>query len=617
VGSVFDEHGLTHREIRLVGQYPKLVFCVQYRESAFAFVSRLLEHVGILYWFEHHPTRHVLVLADSNHAAPFTQPRQAKLSLRYDLGEIQELEHDYMFHTGNWALNDFDFEAPVSDLRVHVPTRLDVEPMKRFELYDYPGNYTKRDYGAGLARLRMEEEEARHHRISGASSCIGFDPGKRFTLTTDEPTNDEEPALYLLTEVRHSAVERDYFSTSGEPATYSNHFVAIRADTPFRPERRTPKPVVPGLQTATVVGPAGENIHTDEYGRVRLLFHWDRRGRRDEHASCWIRVSQHAAGSYWGALAIPHVGQEVVVAFVEGDPDRPLVVGRVHNGVNMPPLHLPRDREKTILRDHGDNKIIMHGKPGHERLSLVSPKNINFVAMRSPAKALSAQTIDNVGFDDFEDGASLLELKNVFDQLAIQQAPAGLPKTQQDGNPGGNVYTSPSYTVPGTKPPTGQTVAEGADLATNVDINSLSEHDINSLSVVNTNGWVGGNSNTWVKGDLNQEVVGKTDTVAHGDTTNTYHSMVTDNFDTLHEENTTLHNEFCGAHSEFTGIHTELTGYHGEINGIHEESTGIHISLKDLCVREYTFADIATFAMKIWNTNLDLDQATLKLILGG
>ena len=129
-----------------------------------------------------------------------------------------------------------------------------------------------------------------------------------------------------------------------------------------------------GPQTATVVGPAGENIHTDQYGRVRVLFHWDRRGKRDEHASCWIRVSQQAAGSHWGGLATPHVGQEVVVSFLEGDPDRPIVTGHVHNGNNMPPLNLPQDKDKTILRDHGDNKIIMHGKAGAEHLTMVSPR---------------------------------------------------------------------------------------------------------------------------------------------------------------------------------------------------------------------------------------------------
>jgi type VI secretion system secreted protein VgrG len=580
IRSVFDEHELTHYELRLHEQYPKQVFSVQYRESAFDFVSRLMEHVGIFYWFEHDKDRHLLVLADSNRVAKFTEPQQVVQSLRPDLGHIQELVHDFEFRTGNWALNDFDFEVPTKNLRTREPTVLDVQPMKRFEIFDYPGSYILPEDGKRLTRLRIQEEEAQHHKVSGTGSCAGFDAGRRFTLTPDRQRNGEKPASYLLTEVRHTARDTNYFSNETAPATYSNRFVCIPVETPFRPERLTDKPTVQGPQTATVVGPAGESIHTDQYGRVRLLFHWDRRGKRDEHASCWVRVSQNSAGSHWGSLAIPHVGQEVIVAFLEGDPDRPIITGHVHNGSNMPPLNLPQDKDKTILRDHGDNKVIMHGKAGQQWMSLVSPRSVNLIAKRTAAKPLSADiAIGGVTFDPYEDSGGYDELYNRLTEL--------------EG---------------GVDPPPDDWRG---------DVSSLAEGRVNSLSGGNTNTWVGGNSNTWVGGNLNQEVVGKTDTVARGDTTNTYHSQVTDNFDTLHEENTTMHNEFCGIHSEFTGIHTELTGYHGEINGIHEESTGIHISLKDLCVREYTFADIATFAMKILNTDLDLDQATLKLILGG
>jgi type VI secretion system secreted protein VgrG len=596
VRKVFDEHELTNYEFRLHDQYPKHVFCVQYRESAFAFVSRLMEHAGIFYWFEHSEDRHVLVLADNNRAAKFTEPRQAVMSLRPDLGQIQDLVHDFTFRTGNWALNDFDFEVPTKNLRTHEPTVLDVPPMKRFEIFDYPGSYTVPGEGKKLTQMRIQEEEARHHKVSGSGSCVGFDAGKRFTLTPDRPMNGDKQSNYLLTEVRHSARDSNYFATEAEPATYSNRFACIPVETPFRPERLTDKPIVQGPQTATVVGPAGENIHTDQYGRVRLLFHWDRRGKRDEHASCWIRVSQVSAGSRWGSLAIPHVGQEVMVDFLEGDPDRPIVTGHVHNGDNMPPLNLPRDKDKTIMRDHGDNKLIMHGKASYQWLSVVSPRAVNLVAMRSTAKPLSADvTIDGVGFDPSQDDTGFGWLKKLWDELngKVQTTTAPPPDS------------SASFSVD----PSGDNAAYQAS------VNMLTEGEINSLSVSNTNAWVGHDMNTWVRGNMKQEVVGKTDTISHGDTTNTYHSQVTDNFDTLHEENTTMHNEFCGIHSEFTGIHTELTGYHGEINGIHEESTGIHISLKDLCVREYTFADIATFAMKILNTDLDLDQATLKLIL--
>ena len=251
IRSVFDEHELLHYELRLHEQYPKLVFCVQYRESAFDFISRLMEHVGILYWFEHYKDRHVLVLADANRAAKFTEPREAVISTRLDLGQIQDLMHDYTFRTGAWALNDYDFEVPTKNLRNHEPTVLDIAPMKRYEIFDYPGSYTVPEQGKHLTRLRIQEEEARHHQVSGGGSCVGFDAGKRFTLTPDRMVNGDKSANYLLTEVRHSGRDSgNYFSTTGEPAIYSNRFVCIPVETPFRPERLTPKPIVQGPQTA-------------------------------------------------------------------------------------------------------------------------------------------------------------------------------------------------------------------------------------------------------------------------------------------------------------------------------------------------------------------------------
>jgi type VI secretion system secreted protein VgrG len=315
----------------------------------------------------------------------------------------------------------------------------------------------------------------------------------------------------LLTEVRHHARDQRYLITE-EKAHYDNEFVCMPAETSFRPELLTPKPVIQGQQTATVTGPSGESIHTDQYGRVKVLFHWDRYGKRDDSSSCWIRVSEHSAGSYWGALAIPHVGQEVVVGFLEGDPDRPIVVGRVYNGTNVPPVVLPRDKHKMVIRDHGDNRLIMHGKPGFERMTLVSPKNINFVAMRSAAKPLSSQTIDGVNFDDYEDGASLAELQVVYQQLLQAEGQGGAA----DSNPTGTFVSSPNSTpASGGSPP----VLAPADAGASVDINTLTEHDLNSLSVENTNAWVGKNMNSWVNGDSNSQVNGNANASITGSST--------------------------------------------------------------------------------------------------
>ena len=256
-----------------------------------------------------------------------------------------------------------------------------------------------------------------------------------------------------------------------------------------------------GPQTATVVGPPGESIHTDQYGRVRLLFHWDRRGQRDDRASCWIRVSQVSAGSHWGGITVPHVGQEVIVAFLEGDPDRPLVLGQVHNGTNMPPIPLPDHKNKTIMRDHGDNKIIMHGKAGKQYLSMVSPRSLNMIAVRSTAKSLSSAEnftskngVINDTIDDFKDHNSLMELWNIFQTLEYGTADANVKATA-------NILPSQ---------------VGAADSGSSVDVNSMSEGNINGLSLKNTNAWVGGDLNSWVNRDVNTQVNGNATAVIGG-----------------------------------------------------------------------------------------------------
>jgi type VI secretion system secreted protein VgrG len=547
VRAVLDEYGVSHYEFRLHDQYKKLDFCVRYQESAFAFVSRLLEHAGIFYWFEHYENRHVLVLADHNGMSAFTRPRQAVIwprhavmQLRPDLAEIHELEHGFKFHSGHWALKDFDFEMPQKELDSRETTTIRNPFMTGFEKFEYPGGYTGSDDGSQLTRVRMEAEEIRHYEISGSGSCAGFDPGKRFMLIPDRSTGQEKPIHYFLTEVRHSARDLSYFTTSEEAPVYTNHFSCIPAETPFRPERLTPKPIVQGPQTATVTGPAGENIHTDQYGRVKVRFHWDRVGKRDDTSSFWLRVSQHSAGSHWGALAIPHVGQEVVVGFLGGDPDRPMVLGHVHNGTNMPPLTLPRDRNKSIMRDHGDNKIIMNGVAGQQWLSAVSPRAVNLVAMRSAAKPLSADiNISGVDFDQYNDSTAYNELYHLWRELEGKEPP---PTT----SPGPPPISSPS----------------GADTAYPADVNLLGENRINTMSGGNTNSWVGGDLDTWVAGDVHNHVT----------------NLQTDYYLGHQELTPTFHSEETGLHAEVTAIHVEATGLHVEDTGLHIEGhTGIHI----------------------------------------
>ncbi len=546
IRSVLDEHELSHYRFRLFGEYPKLVFCVQYRETAFDFISRLMEHLGIAYWFEHAADRHTLVMSDDSRTAAYCDQRQVKLADRQDLGEVQWVEQDFTVRSGQWALKDYDFEVPTKNLRTNVSTVLGSPPLSRFEIFDFPGCYTSADEGKRLTRLRMEAEEAVHSQVSGKGNSTGFDAGKRFDLAGDEPDEAGQPRSYYLTDVRHSATDPIDYASAPPPPTYSNRFTGIPADVPFRPERSTHRPVVQGLQTATVVGPAGESIHVDKYGRVRVLFHWDRRGKHGEDASCWIRVSQAVAGSQYGGIAIPHVGHEVIVSFLEGDPDRPLIVGNVHNGGNMPPITLPADKDKTMLRDHGDNKIVMHGKAGKQHLSLVSPRSLNLYAVKSVGKALSADInfFDRNGsfsdpIDTFEDPNSLKELFTLFKAM---DDPSN-PKFQDTNSPGTTLTSVTSAPTPGAVDAISPSAL--ADTAATCDINSMSEGNINGLSLGNTNAWVYSNSNTWVDQNSNSQVNGSLVALIKGNSTTTI-------------DGTSLTTINSGARSVVTGNNTTI-----------------------------------------------------------
>jgi type VI secretion system secreted protein VgrG len=589
IEQVFKSFGFTDYQLSVArGDYRKLEFCVQYRETALNFVSRLMEEFGIFYFFRHEKERHLLVIADSNVSFnDLPDPQLIYAPGNSQSGNVTRWEHIYTFRPGRWSQKDFNFETPSNDLTTTEKTVLKLRNAEAFERFDYPGLYPNKSLGAKVTRKLMEAEEAAYHAVLGASDYPCLDTGGKFTLAS-HPCEAERTA-YVVRRVRHEATCTSYLN-QGEPSHYDNTFEAMPHDVQFRPLRVTEKPFVHGPQTAIVVGPQNAKIFTDKHGRVRVQFHWDRYGKHDDKSSCWIRVSQAWAGEGWGGVNLPHVGHEVIVAFLEGDPDRPLIVGRVHNGLNMPPLVLPPDKNKTIMRDHGDNKIIMQGKTGGEHLTMVSPRAVNLVAARPLAKPLSAQiAFDKKGYfsgSSFKDPDAYNELEALSQAL---NAPVPSDPPHADG-------ASDIEMVP-LGPP------GFADSMSLQDINSIAEQKINSLSGGNTNAWVGNEMNTWVGGDMNQEVVGKTDTLSHGDTTNTYKSQVTDTFDTLHEENTDIHNEVTGVHIEGVGVHSEFTGVHSELTGVHLESTGVHISTNDLVVRTYTVDIKNTFTLLNDNIN--------------
>lgn len=345
VKKVFTDLGFAEFRFDLEGLYPKREYTVQYRETDFNFVSRLVEEEGIFYFFEHTNGKHNLVLGDSVRAydsfpgddrIPFADPGSGPVS-----GSINGWERQFEFRAGTWSHTDYDFKNPSTSLLTSAVSVVDLPGIEKFEIYDYPGGYTDAARGDQLARIRIQEEDSLHDTVTGASHESRILPGHKFTLIghPDENQNGE----YLVTSTSHR-LEAD-LSTIREglevSASYKNDFTAIPSGVHFRPQRITPKPVVQGPQTAVVVGPAGEEIFADEFGRVKVRFHWDREGKCDDQSSCWIRVSQIWSGLEFGAAFLPRIGQEVIVEFLEGDPDRPVIMGSLFNAEQMPPIQDP------------------------------------------------------------------------------------------------------------------------------------------------------------------------------------------------------------------------------------------------------------------------------------
>lgn len=355
IKKVFQDHGFQDFQDRTQASYPQREYVVQYRETAFNFVSRLMEEAGIFYFFEHDQSSHKLIFADKPQVHK-NCPVQYKTRFNYTPGGtvlrediVESWGAERELRPGKYALTDYNFQTPNTSLMANVQTVAEIGGNTKYEIYDYPGIHTKKSEGDDVTKIRMEEEEAVHHLVTGSGNCRSFASGYKFHL--DEHPRKDQNGDYLLTEVTHSASVGESYSGSanGSGQTYSNHFTCIPAAVPFRPQRLTPKPVVQGLQTAVVVGPAGEEIYPDKYGRVKVQFFWDRLGNKNENSSCWVRVSQPWAGKNWGAMNIPRIGQEVIVDFLEGDPDRPIITGRVYNDEQMPPYALPDNMTRTTF----------------------------------------------------------------------------------------------------------------------------------------------------------------------------------------------------------------------------------------------------------------------------
>jgi len=352
-----------------------------------------MEELGIFYFFRHEANRHVMVLGDQNRAFKPVVEKDALFG-DHSGSNISQWRHSYQFRSGRYAHKDFAFKTPSQDLSTKESSVLKLQRASAFELYDYPGGYTQKGDGQQLTRVRMEEHEAAYHTVAGASICASFFAGGKFTMSRHH-LQAEEKQEYVLQHVVHRASDYTYITANMGPPSYDNTFEAFPAATKFRAASRTQWPVVQGPQTATVVGPG--DIHTDKHGRVKLQFHWDRRGKKDDKSSCWVRVSQNWAGKGWGGVFIPHVGQEVVVSFLEGNPNMPMVVGRVYNGENSKAISLPANKTQSAIQDHSGNHLLMEGKGGAQEVRLHAVKDMHHTVVNDRTKTVGNDETTKVG----------------------------------------------------------------------------------------------------------------------------------------------------------------------------------------------------------------------------
>jgi type VI secretion system secreted protein VgrG len=405
VQSVLSQHPLSQSvEFRLKRHYPIMEFCAQFQESDVDFISRLLEQEGIFYFFEHSKTKHTLILADDRSSY---LPYQDNASVVYtpdpndNPGQdgIEEFLVTRNMHPGKVALRDYDFQAPNKNLTYQAQAGANQD----YEIYHYPGRY-KDGYGKTLAQIRLQELSTFKEMAVGSGSYHGFTPGKWFRLTRHEQRKFNRQ--YLLTDITHSGYQPPASRRSEDESRrsgYFNDFVAIPNSVRFTPSRTTPQPRIKGPQSAVVTGPPGEEIYTDEYGRIKVQFHWDRSVNKNENSSGWVRVSQSWAGAGYGTMFLPRVGEEVIVDFLNGDLKRPVIVGRLYNGEKTPPHSLPGNKTISTIKSvsskggGGSNELRLEDKKGAEEIYLHAQKNLNETITGSKRISVGLNQSETIG----------------------------------------------------------------------------------------------------------------------------------------------------------------------------------------------------------------------------
>lgn len=406
IKEIFRLNNMVDYRVVLNGTYRLWDYCVQYNETDFDFISRLMEQEGIYYFFTHENGKHVLVLADAI-GAHEKYPGFGDIVYLPDLKQGAVIDKSLNSWTATqsmmpdrYAIQDFDFENPkVNLLSVNKKPDKHAWSIDEPEIFDYPGEYVIREEGERYVKVRLEELQCQRIRKHASGRCRGLAAGHIFDFS-DYPRADQN-GEYLIVSIEHEMNNHEFgVGELKDQTVYSCDIEVMDSKVPFRSPRKTHKPIVRGPQTAMVVGPEADEIYTDHHGRVKVQFHWDRYGKKDENSSCWVRVSQLWAGTKWGGIHIPRIGQEVVVSFLEGDPDRPLITGSVYNANTQPPYTLPANKTQSGIKSRSTldggpdnfNEIRMEDKKGSEELYIQAEKNENILVKNDKS--------ENVGHDE-------------------------------------------------------------------------------------------------------------------------------------------------------------------------------------------------------------------------
>ncbi|KAG1694985.1 Protein ClpV1 [Nymphon striatum] len=597
VMGIFRDLGYTDFEDKLTRNYRTWDYCVQYRETDFNFVSRLLEQEGIYYYFTHDDGVHKLVLSDGE-AAHSNLPGESTIDF-YPPDSTVVRNKDHIFNwnitkqvqPGKYELNEFDFIKPNANLE----TKSEIvrgHAVADYEIYDYPGEYNKTDDGEKYVQARIEELHCQYEQAQGKSGVRALTTGYKFKL--NGYTREDQNREYLITQATHFINSHVYGSGGvGRGDPYSNSFSVIESTTPFRTSRTTPKPIVQGTQTAIVVGPSGEEIYTDEYGRVKIQFHWDRYGNNDENSSCWVRVAQIWAGKRWGGIHIPRIDQEVIVDFMEGDPDRPIITGRVYNAEQMPPYDLPANKTQSGVKSRSSkggsaanfNEIRMEDKKGSEQIYIHAEKNQDNIVENNETTDVGHNRTEKVGNDeDITIGNNRTEKVGVNEDITI-----GANRTEKVGaNEDITIAANRTENVGAN-----ETIMIGANQTQTIGANQTRTIGANHTQTIGANQVqsIAGTQTEVIAGTLLQTVAGGVTVV----TPATYTLIATGGYTLIAPSSDSIFKAFDSA---ITGAKFEVVGSANGVTGSKIEATGMAVG--------YTGAKIENETTKFKNSVVEL-----------